>query len=144
MVKHCSHGLCTNDSRKPNAPTMKNPSGNQVFFLRFPGKKRNPEKAKRWINACRRPRDQLSISKLSYHHSICSLHFVGENGPSSEYPDPIPATASSGKRDRLGKLHHRKNSKRLAEDDVACSSLPEKLRDCKNDKTDSPVNGISF
>ena len=31
-------------------------------------------------------------TKYSY---ICSLHFVGENGPTAEYPDPISAVKSA-------------------------------------------------
>ena len=28
---------------------------------------------------------------------ICSIHFVGGNGPTNQYPDPIPAVASKEK-----------------------------------------------
>ena len=28
---------------------------------------------------------------------ICSIHFVGGNGPTKEYPDPMSAIASKGK-----------------------------------------------
>ena len=28
---------------------------------------------------------------------MCSLHFVGENGPTDIDPNPVPATASRGK-----------------------------------------------
>ena len=94
MVKYCSHGLCYKDSRKPNAKTMTNRYGEKVFFVRFPGKMRSAAKGKSWIHACRRPKEQLSLSKLSYHHFICSLHFVGENGPTTENPDPVAATMS--------------------------------------------------
>ena len=119
MVKHCSYGICKNDSRKQNASTMTNRYGQPVFFLRFPGKKRNREKAKRWINACRRPKYQLSIEKLSYHHVICSLHFVGENGPTADYPDPLPATISAEKRDHLENIYERSSTgKRTWQSDV--------------------------
>ena len=32
---------------------------------------------------------------------MCSLHFVGENGPTSENLDPVAATMSIGNRNRL-------------------------------------------
>ena len=28
---------------------------------------------------------------------ICGFHFIGENGPTEENPDPIPATSSAHK-----------------------------------------------
>lgn len=111
MVKNCSHGLCKNDSRKPNSKTMSNRYGDKVFFVHFPGKKRNAAKAKTWIHACRRPKDQLNLSKLSYHHFICSLHFVGENGPTADNPDPVAATMSKEQRHRLEKAYQRATGK---------------------------------
>lgn len=70
---------------------MTNRYGEPVRFIHFPGKKRHETAARRWINACRRPTDQLSFESLTYHHYICSLHWVGEDGPSEREPYPIPA-----------------------------------------------------
>ena len=98
-TKHCSWGLCTSDSRYPD----KLKDG--VFFIRFckPGRvkddmtnwqkeqeKMKTEKAKRWLHACGRKNfsHTSDIKKDSY---ICSLHFIGENGPTDENPDPIKA-----------------------------------------------------
>ena len=39
--------------------------------------------------------------KLSYHHYVCSMHFIGESGPSDESPDPLPATISVKRREKL-------------------------------------------
>ena len=71
---------------------MSNRYGKPVRFIHFPGKKRNEAAARIWINACRRPANQLSLENLTYHHYICSLHWVGEDGPTRLNPDPIPAT----------------------------------------------------
>ena len=61
------------------------PSGEKVEKL--------AEKRQRWIVACHRG-DTFVCSKDSY---ICSLHFVGENGPTPDHPDPISAIASEEK-----------------------------------------------
>ncbi|XP_068743955.1 uncharacterized protein [Montipora capricornis] len=56
--------------------------------------------------ACHRG-DTFVCTKDSY---ICSIHFVGGNGPTKEYPDPISAIASKEKVKRL-------NRKRKASDE---------------------------
>ena len=52
------------------------------------GNQRNAQDG--YVLACRRS-DRFVCTKDSY---IGSLHFVGENGPTDENPDPISATAS--------------------------------------------------
>eukprot|EP00112_Aurelia_sp_Birch-Aquarium-sp1_P011336 Seg2384.2 transcript_id=Seg2384.2/GoldUCD/mRNA.D3Y31 product="hypothetical protein" protein_id=Seg2384.2/GoldUCD/D3Y31 len=106
MVKHCYYKQCHNDSRRPNAPTMKNAYGEDVRFLHFPGKVRNEAKARRWIRACDRPRKLLSLQKLTYTHFICSLHFIGQNGPTDMYPDPIAASLPRKQREELEQEFH--------------------------------------
>lgn len=84
-TKH--YGLCKSDSRYMDRPGMEG-----VYFIRFPQFHREPEKCTRWANACRREHfTALSVKKDTY---ICSLHFKGGRGPTEEYPDPIPATAT--------------------------------------------------
>lgn len=89
VTKRCAWGTCKNDSRYPER-MVKNSNGDPVTFFHFPGEKRQAEKRSRWIMACRRY-DSFVCTKDSY---ICSVHFVGENGPTDEYPDPVSATAS--------------------------------------------------
>ena len=74
---------------------MINKYGEPVFFVKFPGKKQKEEKCRRWINTCG---TQLTYETLTYHHYICSLHFMGENGPTELYPDPVSAPMSEEKR----------------------------------------------
>lgn len=104
-TKHCSYGHCKNDSRLPDRPTMRNRYGQPVFFVRFPGKKRRVEKCKRWVDACivleGHMYKKISYETLTYDNYICSLHFIGENGPSDSYPDPVPARMSAEKRSEL-------------------------------------------
>ena len=88
-TKRCAWGTCKNDTRYPER-MQKNKCDDPVSFYHSPGPKRTEEKRKRWIEACQRG-DSFVCTKDSY---ICSIHFVGENGPTSEIPDPIPATAS--------------------------------------------------
>ena len=89
-TKKCSWGTCKSDSRYPDR-LKRNSSGNEVFFLHFPGAKYHNAKRERWITACHRG-DGFVCTKDSY---ICSLHFVGENGPTNDYPDPISAIKST-------------------------------------------------
>ena len=71
---------------------MTNQYGKPVWFIHFPGKEHNKAAARVWINACCRPRNHPSLENLSYHHFICSLHWVGEDGPTELNPNRIPAT----------------------------------------------------
>lgn len=87
--KRCAYGTCKNDSRYP-ASWVRNPKGDPVEFFHFPGAKRQKERRERWIKACHRG-DSFVCTKDSY---ICSIHFVGGNGPTDEDPDPISAVAS--------------------------------------------------
>ena len=81
--------VCQNDSRYPQFWT-KNEKKDPIFFLRFPAPKRSPKKRERWIKSCHRG-DGFECKK---DHYICSLHFVGESGPTKEYPDPLSAITS--------------------------------------------------
>ena len=95
MVKRCAWGTCRNDSRFQHLQ-VRNINGDPIKFFRFPPPKRWKEAAemrKRWIIACHRG-DTFTCKKGSY---ICSLHFVGENGPTEEHPDPISAISSKDK-----------------------------------------------
>lgn len=101
-TKHCCWGKCNSDSRYADRlPT-------DVFFIRFtkPGnikevmtnweKQREgerTEKCKRWVHACGR-RDFSKLCQVKKDTYICSLHFVGENGPTDDNPDPLIATLS--------------------------------------------------
>ena len=101
MVRRCSHGPCSNDSRYPDRPSMTNWYGKPIRFIHFPGKKRQKASAMRWIHACKRLAYQLSLEKLTYHHFICSLNWVGEDGPTNENPFPLPADVNEETRNRL-------------------------------------------
>ena len=98
-TKHRSWGLFNIDSRYPER--MKE----GVFFVRFakPGglkgtmsdweKQQNlkkTEKAKRWLHTCGR-KDSNRIEQIKEDTYICSLHFVGQKGPTEEHPDPVKA-----------------------------------------------------
>ena len=43
-----------------------------------------------WVHAC--GRKGFTIDKITKDTYICSLHFVGGNGPTEEDPDPINAS----------------------------------------------------
>ena len=79
-TKHCSFGLCKSDSRYADRKYMEN-----VTWLTFPKPKRQLETCQRWVRAC--GRENFTIEKVR-----CSKHFMGGLGPTSEHPDPIPAT----------------------------------------------------
>ena len=81
-TKHCCYGTCTSDSR------YKQPG---VWFIGFgngfPKPNKEKEKCLRWVNNCGR-RD-FGIKNVNKDTYICSLHFVGGNGPTKENPDPV-------------------------------------------------------
>ena len=98
VVKHCCYGTCNNDNRKLNNlekwKDMVNKFGEPVSFIPFVKPRRHLDKCKEWIKACARPKAQLSVELLDsakgQYVYICSRHFVGERGPTDEYPNPIP------------------------------------------------------
>ena len=83
--KHCAYGLCRSDSRYAHRDFMKN-----VFWIPVVRPWENLQKSKRWARACGRGDGftELNVTRFTY---ICTLHFVGGAGPTSEHPDPIPA-----------------------------------------------------
>ena len=89
-TKKCAWGTCKSDSRYPDR-LKRGANGSKIFFLHFPGTKYHSAKRERWIRACHRG-DGFVCTKDSY---ICSLHFVGENGPTMDHPDPISAVKST-------------------------------------------------
>lgn len=91
MVKRCAWGTCKSDSRYPTR--LQKDDGTSVLFYSFPSLKKSRERREIWIRACCRG-DAFVCRKDSY---ICGYHFIGGNGPTEEYPDPIPATADANK-----------------------------------------------
>ncbi|XP_046328109.1 uncharacterized protein LOC124112163 [Haliotis rufescens] len=78
--KTCGYGDCRSDSRKENL--------DNVTFISFPrdtGK--NHEKCLRWITLS--GRIDLTPERVNRYTYVCSKHFVGGNGPTDEYPDPV-------------------------------------------------------
>ncbi|XP_048590544.1 uncharacterized protein LOC116602246 [Nematostella vectensis] len=109
-TKHCCWGKCNSGSRYSERLPE------NVYFIRFPKpgafkdgmtdwqkqqETQKTEKCKRWIHACGRKSFTLShIKKYTY---ICSLHFVGGNGPTVINPDPIFATSSKETTSKVNK-----------------------------------------
>ncbi|RUS71359.1 hypothetical protein EGW08_020878, partial [Elysia chlorotica] len=83
MVYHCSFALCKNDSRHKHQPHMMG-----VRFHFFPHPVRNRDKCLRWVSACQRPK--FTIEKVTRTMVVCSKHFIGGNGPTEDFPDPLP------------------------------------------------------
>ncbi|XP_053397878.1 uncharacterized protein LOC128556500 [Mercenaria mercenaria] len=82
-TKHCCYGDCKSDSRTLN--------NDGIFFIGFgngfPKPKTDREKCMRWVQNC--GRKYFTIANVNKDTYICSLHFVGEKGPTEENPDPI-------------------------------------------------------
>lgn len=114
MVLRCAWGTCNNDERYPYRM-------NGARFILYPKPKTNLEKCLRWIKSCGRPHCHLNVHNINKHKAVCSTvntliyeyftkllqhffssenffllnqHFVGGCGPTSEFPDPIPADGS--------------------------------------------------
>ena len=82
-TKHCCWGDCKSDSRTGC------PQG--VYFIGFGNGFPKPhgkdtEKCLRWVESC--GRKYFTIKNVTKDTYMCSLHFVGGNGPTDEYPDP--------------------------------------------------------
>lgn len=101
--KHCCYGVCRSDTRS------KYFLKNQYFFVNFPKpcleyhQKRIKTTVKShintcskcskcdfWVKRCGRGDGRFQgIDHVNKDTYICSLHFKGESGPTTEYPDPI-------------------------------------------------------
>ncbi len=91
-TKRCAWGECKNDTRYPHL-LKRNKNNDPVKFYHFPGPVHSAERRRKWIIACHRG-DDFVCTKDSY---VCGIHFVGNNGPTKESPDPISAIASTEK-----------------------------------------------
>ena len=82
-VKYCSYRSCKSDNRSyADKPWMEG-----VWFIPFPKPDTQLEKCMIWVSAC--GRENFTVEDVNKHTYICSLHFVGGNGPSNEHPHPI-------------------------------------------------------
>jgi hypothetical protein len=92
MVNRCAWGTCRNYSQFQHLQTC-NKTGNPVTFYCFLVPKCwNRMSSQRHIQSLMCKKDSyLSLT------SICSLHFVCENGPTPQHSDPISAITSKEK-----------------------------------------------
>lgn len=79
---------------------------NGVFFLPFPKPKTQFEKCQRWVRLC--GRKYFGVENITKDTYICCKHFVGEKGPTTSHPDPLPAAATEFERKRLSSKRKRK------------------------------------
>ncbi|KAL5011306.1 hypothetical protein ScPMuIL_009857 [Solemya velum] len=85
MVRRCSYKDCRSDERYLTTDQQK-----KIKFHSFPKpwKPKTVDAAKRWAAAL--GREDFTIANVRRWTHVCSKHFVGERGPTSTYPDPIP------------------------------------------------------
>ncbi|KAK2143446.1 hypothetical protein LSH36_839g02005 [Paralvinella palmiformis] len=74
-TKHCCSGVCRSDSHYADRKHMKG-----LTFMPFPKPHIDRAKSKRSTEDCKR-RKHFAIDNFAKHIYICSLHFIGENGP---------------------------------------------------------------
>ena len=101
-TKHCCWGECKTDSRYldkwPKSLKEMEKSGKKVF-IPFPKPSQGIEKCKRWIVSCSRQFfTEKSITRNTY---ICALHWLGEKGPTVEFPDPLKANFTPAQAHRV-------------------------------------------
>ncbi|XP_076110548.1 uncharacterized protein LOC143079205 isoform X1 [Mytilus galloprovincialis] len=113
--KNCMYGVCKSDSRYLERLAEKD-----VHFIPFPKPLRNRVKCERWIRACGRP--DLNVEKVTKYSYICSLHFVRGNGPTEEYPDPIPAGACEAEKENF-MLQNRKRRAPIDRPSLVCRKV---------------------
>ncbi|KAM4716274.1 uncharacterized protein FYW61_018838 [Anableps anableps] len=131
-TKHCCFGVCRSDSRYGDRDHMKG-----VFFIPFPKRKTNAEKCQRWIRACNR--EGFTVENVTKDTYMCSLHFVGGKGPTTEFPDPIPATSSSVKVEKIA--HKRKAPTSRNKDPVKVAKTHKKRLICNNTAPSTSMPG---
>ncbi len=106
--KHCCYGTCNNDSRekykkegvgfipfpKPCIPfRMHEYTGTESEHAR---NCQPCSKAQKWLLMCRRQDGKFQkLDDITRSTYICNTHFVGGNGPTRDYPDPICATIAT-------------------------------------------------
>ena len=76
---------------------MHKPHMEGVNFVYFPQRRKDPDKCSRWVKLCGRPSEgyrSFTVASVTKNTYICTKHFVGGQGPTFEYPDPIPADAA--------------------------------------------------
>ncbi|KAJ8300498.1 hypothetical protein KUTeg_022017 [Tegillarca granosa] len=93
MVKTCSWGTCNSDSRFPEHFV-------DVRYILYTKPNIKWEKCARWVKAWGRPQSQLKVTNIGRKMFVCSKHFVKPDGPTEEYPDPVPADGSKVKKSR--------------------------------------------
>ncbi|XP_052096605.1 uncharacterized protein LOC127731804 [Mytilus californianus] len=113
--KNCMYGVCKSDSRYPERLAEKD-----VYFIPFPKPLRNRVKCERWIRAC--GRHDLNVEKVTKYSYICSLHFVRGNGPTEEYPVPIPAGACEAEKENF-MLQNRKRRAPIDRPSLVCRKV---------------------
>ena len=78
--KHCSYGICANDSRKAEEYLRES-----ITFFQFPDPSIEKAKADRWVTACRG--ENFTVNSITRWTYMCNKHFVDPSGPTSQNPD---------------------------------------------------------
>lgn len=81
MGKYCVYQSCKNREQS------KKYTANCIRYFPVPKPSTNYVNCVRWLDAINR--DELKTVDVKQHHHVCSRHFVGGNGPTSDHPDPI-------------------------------------------------------
>ncbi|XP_072016272.1 uncharacterized protein [Amphiura filiformis] len=103
MVKYCCHGFCRSNNR--NVESREDMQG--VAFISFPKPKNNMDKCARWILAC--GREDITLDRVKSNTYVCSKHFVGRNGPTDIFPDPLPVCEEDFAAEMASKRKSRKH-----------------------------------
>mgnify|MGYP000494810885 CR=1 FL=1 len=98
---HCSWGECKTDSRyREKWPKFLKEveKSRRNVFIPFPKPSQDIEKCRRWIVAC--SRQFFTENNITRNTYICALHWLGEKGPTEEFPDPLKANFSPAQASR--------------------------------------------
>ena len=84
------------------------------------------------------------MSSISYHQFVCSLHFVGENGPSDQWPDPLPAGISKENRERQERAYQRAMGKvPLGANEPKLSNKQKRLHSAEPGETEEEIEAAN-
>ncbi|XP_063221757.1 uncharacterized protein LOC134530653 isoform X2 [Bacillus rossius redtenbacheri] len=119
-IKRCYFRGCNNNSLNANKGLLKG-----VSFIGLPDPRTDLNRWIRWFQACALTADDIAAVDVK-EICICSLHFVGPNGPTSEHPDPVMYEMRSTVEKKQSKFLPSKSQKRF----TFVSVKQEKMGSC--------------
>lgn len=79
-MKFCVYKKCKNNTKAKNQQLIR--------FYPVPKPTNDIERCARWVKSINR--ENFTCQSVKKHHFVCSVHFLGGDGPTQNNPDPLP------------------------------------------------------